>query len=131
MEVSVKIQNPFTDLSDKCERLGYVRFEKRLASILSAGLQLRVARDELHDSFSDDDLPTPPPLPRHLEADLAEVSEAARFYQARRVEIQEREVERARVAREAKDKTPPEVNPDGVRTEPAKKPADSSSGKAG
>jgi hypothetical protein len=87
MERSVNV-NPFLDKSDKTERLGYVPFEKRLAAIMNAGLQLKSSRDEYFDSFSDEDIKAPPPLPRHLDADLAEVSDLARKYDVRRREIE-------------------------------------------
>lgn len=87
--------NPFLDSTDKCERLGYAKFEKRLATILNAGLTLQMARDahfsgKNFDSFKEDDLKHPPPLARHLEPDLAEVSELSRFYSQKKADIEAR-----------------------------------------
>lgn len=87
--------NPFLDTTDKCTRLGYATFEKRLATILNAGLTLQIARDahfsgKNFDSYAEDDLKRPPPLARHLEPDLAEVSELARYYASRKADIEAR-----------------------------------------
>lgn len=89
-------QTPFTDTTDRCERLGYVPSHKRMASLISAGLSLQVTRDELWDFVSKQDpdivkdLPPVPPLRRHLDADLADLSQTARTYQHRRRLIEER-----------------------------------------
>lgn len=79
-------------LKTKRELVGYVPTEKRIAALLAAGLQTAMVRDmKLYDSTSEDvegiDLP---PLPRHVPADLAEVSTLAREYAARRGLIEER-----------------------------------------
>ena len=82
--------NPFSDNIDKTERLGYVPFQKRVAAILTAGIQLKISRDEFFDSFDDESFPPPPPMPLHLDADLADVSELARLDSSRRRDIEER-----------------------------------------
>ncbi|AXH77755.1 MAG: hypothetical protein [Microviridae sp.] len=88
-------QTPFTDTYDRCERLGYVPTHKRIAQLISAGLNLQVARDELWDVISDNealfkDLPAMPPLRRHLDADLADLSQMSREYAARKRVVEER-----------------------------------------
>lgn len=86
-------ETPFTDTTDRCERLGYVPSHKRIAALISAGLSLQVTRDELWDYFKDDEsmlkeFPDLPPLKRHLDADLADLSQMARVYAHRRREIE-------------------------------------------
>lgn len=90
-----KGQTPFTDTKDRCERLGYVPSHKRIAQLISAGLNLQVTRDELWDVISKDeslieDLPAMPPLRRHLDADLADLSQISRIYAERKRTIEER-----------------------------------------
>lgn len=87
-------QTPFTDTMDRCERLGYVPSHNRIAALISAGLSLQSTRDQLYDIVSKDesgifgDLPPLPPVRRHLDTDLADLSQHARLYAARRREIE-------------------------------------------
>lgn len=75
----------------KTELLGYVSLEMRIAQLQVAGLRTKLARDELYDSLIDrEDLPNPPILPRHFQADMADVAEYNRYYQARRAEINDK-----------------------------------------
>jgi len=104
----VKGQTPFTDTTDRCERLGYVPSHKRIAQLISAGLNLQVTRDELWDLVKDSekdmmaDLPEMPPLRRHLDADLADLSQISRVYAQRRRLIEERLQEKRLAAIAAK-----------------------------
>lgn len=89
-------QTPFTDTMDRCERLGYVPSHKRIAALISAGLALQSTRDQLFDIVTKDssgvfdDMPPLPPIRRHLDIDLADLSQHARIYAARRRDIEMR-----------------------------------------
>lgn len=115
-----KVQNPFTDIVDKCEHLGFVPFEKRVAMVMNAGLSRQVlmertfGRSELFDGDGEEDFLPPPPLPRHLDADLAEVSELAREYAQRKAQIEERIAAKAAQAKlEQKVQVPPAAGKQG------------------
>lgn len=73
----------------KTELLGYVPLNKRIAQLQISGIRTMLARDALYDDLvgKDDDIPVPV-LPRHLQADMAEASEAYRYYKARRKELE-------------------------------------------
>lgn len=75
--------------SSKTELLGYVPLNKRIAQLQISGIRTMLARDALYDDLvgRDDDIPVPV-LPRHLQADMAEASEAYRYYKARRKELE-------------------------------------------
>lgn len=81
------------------ERGGYVSLEKRLVQLQLAGINTRIAHDEMYDVVGVKGFPPPPPLPRHFHADLADVSELDRQYRERRREIEDHiKSERARKA---------------------------------
>lgn len=74
------------------QTLGFTPLEQRIARVQMAGLQTLLARDKealaRYDGVGEDLLP--PPLPRHVEPDLADVSEWYRYYVQRRFEIEDR-----------------------------------------
>lgn len=94
--------NPASKLPNKRELVGYVPMERRVTSLMTAGLRTAAVRDqEYFDTINDDQsIPPMPPLPRHIPADLAEVSDLAREYMGRRREIEARVVEVRRKAAE-------------------------------
>lgn len=102
--------NPASKLPNKRELVGYVPMERRVTALMAAGLRTAAVRDqEFFDSINDDEtIPPMPPLPRHMPADLAEVSDLAREYMGRRSEIEARVVE---VRRRAAEK--PQEGPQG------------------
>lgn len=120
-------QTPFTDTTDRCERHGYTPSHKRIASLISAGLSLQVARDELWDLVSKSDpeltadLPPLPPIRRHLDTDLADLSQLSREYAYRKRVLEERLRSAWLEEREKPDagvsQTPPQPEP---LTPPAK-----------
>lgn len=84
----------------RTELLGYVPLERRIASLQISGLRTSVYRDRLaqmgllpdakyFDTESEHYVP-PVPLPRHMDADLAEVSELGRYYFQKRASIETR-----------------------------------------
>lgn len=84
--------NDATKLPTKRELVGYVPQEKRIAALLAAGLRTAAYRDLEFYDIVDDEISSvePPLLPRHIPSDLAEVSEIAREYRKKRMEIEER-----------------------------------------
>ena len=65
--------NPASKLANKRELVGYVPMEKRVTSLMAAGLRTAAVRDqEYFDTINDDgNIPPIPPLPRHMPADPA------------------------------------------------------------
>ena len=100
--------NPASKLANKRELVGYVPMEKRVTSLMAAGLRTAAVRDqEYFDTINDDgNIPPIPPLPRHMPADLADVSDLAREYMARRREIEARVVEARQKAAEKPQEGP-------------------------
>ena len=100
--------NPASKLPNKRELVGYVPMERRVTALMAAGLRTAAVRDEeFFDSINDDEtIPPMPPLPRHMPADLAEVSDLAREYMARRREIEARVVEARQKAAEKPQEGP-------------------------
>lgn len=98
--------NPKSKLPTKRELVGYVPMERRITALMAAGLRTAAFRDsEYYDTIKgEDDLPVSP-LPRHMPADLAEVSDLAREYSARKREI-EAKMLMAREKRQAMAQTP-------------------------
>lgn len=94
--------NPASKLPNKRELVGYVPMERRVTALMAAGLRTAAVRDqEFFDTINDDEsIPPIPPLPRHIPADLADVSDLAREYMARRREIEARVVEARQKAAE-------------------------------
>lgn len=96
--------------------LGYVRLEDRLAQIQLAGLNTLMAADRkqlLYDGIDEDSLP--PPLPRHFEPDIADVSELYRAYRSHRIEIvqaaKEKMLEKQALAAKQQAANPPSGAP--------------------
>lgn len=109
----------------KTELLGYIPLEKRIAQLQVAGLRTMLARDSLYDELASgrDAQIKPPLLPRHFEADMADVSELYRFYKERRRDIEDRIKDE--VKRKAGVQGASPVNPAGEAA------GDQGSGKAG
>lgn len=93
-------ETPFTDSTDRCERMGYRPSHERIAALIAAGLSSQITHDKLFDFISKDDkelladLPELPLIRRHLDTDLADIQQASRVYSARRREIEVRLRER-------------------------------------
>lgn len=110
---------------------GYVPLHKRIAVLQNAGMRTMMAKDELYDNINDLvydnsgriigeklEVSPPPPLPRHVDADYADVAEHYAIYVERRRQIRQRAAEqRAKKLQGGTGGSPP-VNPD----DPLKKP---------
>lgn len=99
--------NPKSKLPTKRELVGYVPMEKRVTALMAAGIRTASERDEqFFDTINSEGIPPMPPLPRHMPADLAEVSDLAREYQERRRIIEARLEEARQKLQEGSGVTP-------------------------
>lgn len=118
--------NPKSKLPTRRELTGYVPMERRIADLKAAGIRTAAVRDqryydEIADGVDIEDLVIPP-MPRHIPADLAEVSDLARYYNERQkiIEQKVREIneKRREVAREVAGASPPPEPPGKGAVEP-------------
>jgi len=74
------------------ELVGYLPLEKRLAALKMAGLNTAYDKDKRYFDLvkGEEDIEFMPPLPRHIPADLSEVSDVYHYYQDRRRELEQR-----------------------------------------
>nr|QJB20894.1 MAG: hypothetical protein [Microvirus sp.] len=123
-----KGQTPFTDTTDRCERLGYVPSNQRIASLIAAGLNLQVTRDQLYDVITNvekdlvADLPPLPPIRRHLDYDLADLSQISRQYSYQKRVLEERVRARMLEEREKQAKGVSQNTPKPEPEPPQQKP---------
>jgi len=101
------------------ELTGYVPMERRIADLKAAGIRTAAVRDqryydEMKEGFDIDSVDIPP-MPRHIPADLAEVSDLARFYKERQRIIEQK-------VRELNEKRR-ELAPDVTGVSPPREPA--------
>ena len=86
--------NSKSKLPTRRELTGYVPMERRIADLKAAGIRTAAVRDqryfdEIAAEVDWNDLEIPP-MPRHIPADLAEVSDLARYYSERQKIIEEK-----------------------------------------
>lgn len=86
--------NPKSKLATRRELTGYVPMERRIADLKSAGIRTAAVRDqryfdEIKNGVKIEEIDIPP-MPRHIPADLAEVSDLARYYNWRQKIIEQK-----------------------------------------
>jgi len=66
--------------------------EKRIAELKAAGLRTAYDRDKKYfdDVVGNQNIEFIPPLPRHIPADLSDVSDLYHHYQERKMELEQR-----------------------------------------
>lgn len=118
--------NAKSKLPTRRELTGYVPMERRIADLKAAGIRTAMVRDqryfdEIAAEVDWNDLEIPP-MPRHIPADLAEVSDLARYYSERQkiIEQKVREIneKRRELARDAVGASPPPEPPGKGAVEP-------------
>jgi len=109
--------NVKSKLPTRRELTGYVPMERRVADLKAAGIRTAAVRDQRYfDEIAAEvdwkDIEIPP-MPRHIPADLAEVSDLARYYNERQKIIEQKVREINERRRElARDATGPSAPPE-------------------
>jgi len=87
-----KAGNPKSNKPNRRELVGYLPLEKRLAALKMAGLNTAFDKDKKYFDLikGEEDIEFMPPLPRHVPADLAEVSDVYHYYQEKRKQLEDR-----------------------------------------
>lgn len=123
----------FTKGSSLTEVHGYVPLHKRIAVLQNAGMRTMMAKDELYDNINDIvydktgrmigeklEIAPPPPLPRHVDADYADVADHYAMYVERRRLIRQRAAEQRAVRIQGGTGGSPPVSPAETPAEPEK-----------
>lgn len=93
--------NPKSNKPSKRELIGYMPLEKRLAELKAAGLRTAYDRDLKYFDLvkGETEIEFMPPLPRHIPADLSDVSDLYHVYHERRQELEKKLQEAKQKAR--------------------------------